>query len=151
MTRETKYCTFFLDSFFLGIAVERVQEVIRPQEMTPIPLTCRVIRGLINLRGQIVTAIDLRELLDLDERQPDRLPMNVVIGTEEGAVSLLVDEIHEVIAVDESTFAPPPENLRSNVRDLIKGVHKLDERLMLLLDVDAVLDASTDRSVAVET
>jgi purine-binding chemotaxis protein CheW len=105
---EQQFCTFFLDSLFLGVEVQRVQEVLRQQEMTQVPLAPAVVRGLINLRGQIVTAIDLRRRLELPSA-PARTPaMNVVVRTDDGAVSLLVDEIGDVIKFRMTTFEPPP-------------------------------------------
>src|ERR1700753_1262982 len=97
MTTERQFCTFFLDKLFFGVEVERVQEVIRYQEMTRVPLSPPVIAGLINLRGQIVTAINLRHQLGLSVRKSDELPMNVVIRRDDGPISLLVDEIGDVV------------------------------------------------------
>src|SRR5206468_4583870 len=99
----------YLDGLFFGVDVLTVQEVICYQEMTRVPLASKVVSGLINLRGQIVTAIDLRRRLELRERPADRLPMNVVVRTDDGAVSLLVDEIGDVLEVDEESFERPPE------------------------------------------
>ena len=82
----------------------RVQEVIRGQAMTPVPLAPPMIEGLINLRGQIVSAIDLRRLLNLPCRPEGATPLNVVVRDGEGAVSLLVDEIGDVLEVDEQSF-----------------------------------------------
>src|SRR4051794_39425221 len=96
MTSASQFCTFYLDGSFFGVEVQHVQEVIRYQELTRVPLASPVIRGLINLRGQIVTAIDLRRRLGLADRPAGVLPMNVVVRSEEGAVSLLVDEIGDV-------------------------------------------------------
>jgi purine-binding chemotaxis protein CheW len=89
-----------------------------------------------NLRGQIVTAIELRQRLALPPRASDVAPMNVVIRSEEGAVSLLVDAVGDVVEVDESTFEPPPDTLQGNVRNMILGVHKLPDRLMHVLDIE---------------
>src|SRR3954464_4816791 len=104
MAGETQYCTFYLDGHYFGLDVLKVQEIIRYQEMTRVPLAPPVVRGLINLRGQIVTAIDLRRRLELAERPADHLPVNVVVHTEDGAVSLLVDEIGDVLEVPEAAF-----------------------------------------------
>jgi purine-binding chemotaxis protein CheW len=143
---EQQFCTFFLDSLFFGVEVQRVQEVLREQEMTRVPLAPPVVNGLINLRGQIVTAIDLRRRLELRERASDRAPMNVVVRTDDGAVSLLVDDIGDVIKVQSDTFEPPPETLTGVTRHLIRGIHKLDTQLMLVLDIDRTIDlASTGR------
>ena len=131
---QQQYCTFFVQGLLFGVEVETVQEVIRHQEMTPVPLAPAVVAGLINLRGQIVTAIDLRRRLALRERSEGELPMNVVVRTCDGAVSLLVDEIGDVVEVHETDFEPPPENLANTSRELIRGVYKLKNNLLLVLD-----------------
>lgn len=129
-------CTFFVDGLLFGIDVTRVQEVIRYQEMTPVPLAPAVIHGLINLRGQIVTAIDLRTRLQLRPRPAGELPVNVVAREGDGAVSLLVDEIGDVVLVDESSFEAPPETLSAASKALIHGVYKLEPQLLLLLNTE---------------
>ena len=136
MSTTNQFCTFYVDGLFFGIAVLGVQEVIRYQEMTRVPLASNVVSGLINLRGQIVTAIDLRRRLSLDDRKAGELPMNVVVRTADGTVSLLVDEIGDVLDVDESTYERPPENLTGVARELVQGVYKLKERLLLILDTE---------------
>lgn len=134
MSETKQYCTFMLDSQYFGVEVRQVQEVIRYQEMTRVPLAAPVVSGLINLRGRIVTAIDLRRRLGLPDRQTGKLPMNVVIRTGDDAVSLLVDDIGDVIEVPVDRFEPPPETLRGGARTLVEGAYKLDERLMLVLN-----------------
>jgi purine-binding chemotaxis protein CheW len=140
---ERQYCTFFLGGHYFGIDVLMVQEVIRYQEMTRVPLAPAVVRGLINLRGQIVTAIDLRRRLELPDRPDGELPVNVVVQTDDGAVSLLVDEIGDVLQVPEETFEQPPETLRGPARDLIRGAYKLDGRLLLILDTERAVNPGT--------
>ncbi len=134
-----QFCTFFLNGLFFGVEVEKVQEVIRYQEMTKVPLAPPVVGGLINLRGQIVIALDLRRRIDLPDRAPDQLPMNVVVRTDESAVSLLVDEIGDVIEVDEAAFERPPETLQGASRDLIRGAYKLKDRLLIVLDANRIV------------
>jgi purine-binding chemotaxis protein CheW len=129
-----QFATFFVDGLFFGIDVLEVQEVLRYQEMTRVPLAPEVIEGLINLRGQIVTAIDMRRRLKLRPRTDGRTPMNTVVRTEEGAVSLLVDEIGDVISVDADTFERPPDNMNPEARELLQGVYKQKDRLLLILD-----------------
>jgi purine-binding chemotaxis protein CheW len=141
MSKTQQFCTFFLKDQFFGVPVQQVQEVIRYQEMTRVPLVPPVIRGLINLRGQIVMAIDLRRRMGMDDRPDSELPMNVVVRTEDGAVSFLVDEIGDVLEAEEQNFEPPPETLQGQGRDLLRGVYKLQNRLMLVLD--------TERAVAI--
>jgi purine-binding chemotaxis protein CheW len=138
--RESKqYATFFLENLFLGIEVLKVQEVIRYQEMTRVPLAPPVIRGLINLRGQIVTAIDLRRRFGFSNREEGDLPMNLVVFSEDGAVSLLVDEIGDVLDVEDKAYERPPETLKGAVRELVTGVYKLKERLLLILDTERAI------------
>lgn len=150
MAENPQYCTFFLDGLFFGVEVMRVQEVIRYQEMTRVPLASSVIRGLINLRGQIVPAIDLRRRLELSERPAGALPTNVVVRTDDGAVSLLVDEIGDVLEIPEETFAQPPETLRGVARQLIRGAYKLNDRLLLALDVERAVHVSSETRDAAE-
>src|SRR5215831_17402923 len=131
MPDEHQYCTFLVDGQYFGVDVTTVQEVIRYQEMTRVPLASPVVRGLINLRGQIVTAIDLRRRLGLNDRPADELPVNVIVHTDDGAVSLLVDEIGDVLEVSEKLFERPPETLRGTARELIRGAYKLPNQLLL--------------------
>ena len=129
-----QFCTFLLEGYLFGVPLPQVQEVIRFQPMTPVPLAPPAVEGMINLRGQIVLAIDLRRRLSLGERCAGEVPMNVVMRTADGAVSLLVDEIGDVVEVEPSTFEAPPETLRGPVRSMILGVHKLERKLLHLLD-----------------
>ena len=139
MTATQQLATFYLDGFFFGIEVEKVQEVIRYQEMTRVPLASSVVRGLINLRGQIVTAIDLRRRLDLKPRPEGDLPMNVVVRSDDGAVSLLVDEIGDVLEIEDETFEQPPETVSGTTRELVRGVYQLRDKLLLVLDTERTL------------
>src|SRR5271166_2011133 len=140
MANLRQFCTFSVADLYLAIDVLEVQEVIRYQEMTRVPLAPRVVRGLINLRGQILTAIDLRRRLNAPERLGDELPLNVVVRTADGALSLLVDEIGDVVEVLEDTFERPPETLQGVSRELILGVHKLAQGLLLILDTEKVVN-----------
>ncbi len=136
MAGQRQLCTFFLETRFFGIEVEKVQEVIRYQLVTPVPLAPEVVRGLINLRGQIVTAIDLRRLLQVGDRSDERLPINIVIQTRQGIFSLLVDRIGDVLEVNEDCFEHPPDTLEGIARELIRGAYKLQGRLLLVLNVE---------------
>jgi purine-binding chemotaxis protein CheW len=140
-----QFSTFFVADLFFGVDVLRVQELLRIQPMTRVPQAPDVIGGLINLRGQIVTAIDMRRRLQMPPRPGDQTPMNMVVRTDDGAVSLLVDEVGDVLDVDESTYELPPENLDPATRELIRGVHKLKDRLLLVLDTDRTVDLSAGR------
>jgi purine-binding chemotaxis protein CheW len=129
-----QFCTFHLDDHLFGVDVLDVQEVIRYQAMTYVPLAPAVVEGLVNLRGQIVTAVDLRRRLELPARPSDRRPMNVVVRTEDGPVSFLVDEIGDVLEVSEDAYEPVPDALHGMSAELLAGVYKLEDRLLLVLD-----------------
>lgn len=141
-----QFATFFVADLFFGVDVLRVQEVLRFQQMTCVPQAPEVIEGLINLRGQIVTAIDMRRRLGLPPRAGDQAPMNMVVRTEDGAVSLLVDEIGDVLDVDAATHERPPENLDPAARELIRDIYKLKDRLLLILDAERTVDLTVGRA-----
>lgn len=149
MNTIRQFATFYLHGFFFGVDVLKVQEVIRHLEMTRIPLAHVMVQGLINLRGQIIPAIDLRRRLEFPAREEHRLPMNMVVRTEDGGFSLLVDEIGDVIEVPESCYERLPPTVVGAARELIQGVYKLKGRLLLILDAERtvclpdVLDPST--------
>lgn len=134
-----QYATFYVGDMFFGVHVTEVQEVLRYQEMTGVPLAPPVIEGLINLRGQIVTALDMRRRLAVAPRDSERQPMNMVVRSEDGPVSLLVDEIGDVLEVRPEQFEPPPDNIGSIQRQLLEGIYKLDGRLLLVLNRERVL------------
>ncbi len=144
MIASRQLCTFFLDGHLYGVDAQTVQEVIRYQEMTRVPMAPPAVSGLINLRGQIVTAIDLRTRLGLTPRPADKLPMNVVVCSDDGAVSLLVDQIGDVIEVDADNFETPPDTLHGPARELVQGAYKLDGRLLLLLQCEAAVQLVAD-------
>ncbi len=140
MAETRQFCTFFLQNYFFGINVQQVQEVFRYHEQTRVPLAPKVVSGLINLRGQIVTVIDLRRRLELDERSDAQPPMNVVVRHGDSVVNLLVDEIGDVVDVADDLFEPPPETLEGVARELIMGAYKLEDRLLLILDTEKAVD-----------
>ena len=142
MTDHRQYCTFTLADGFFGIDVADVQEVLRDQVLTSVPLAHETISGLINLRGQIVTAIDLRTRLQLEERGPEEIPMTIVVRTIDGRVALLVDRIGDVLVADTELFESPPETIVSGVRELLTGVCKLEKQLLLILDLARTVDIS---------
>ncbi len=139
MPPNQQLCTFTLEGQLFGLEVTRVQEVLREQEMTRVPHAHHLIRGLINLRGEIVMAIDLRLCLGLDPSLRNNSVMNLVVRSAEGPVSFLVDVIHDVIEVAETSFEPPPATLRGPARQLIRGSYFRNQELLLALDADAVL------------
>ncbi|MCX8156380.1 MAG: chemotaxis protein CheW [Verrucomicrobiae bacterium] len=136
------FCTFTVDRYLFGAPVTRVQEVVRNQAMTPVPLAAPEIRGLLNLRGQIVTAIDLRRRLGLPERQADAAPVHVLLSDGDGAVSLMVDQVEDVQEVSPDILEEPPETVDAAIRALLRGVARRDDRLLLLLDETKAISLS---------
>jgi purine-binding chemotaxis protein CheW len=151
MPADKQLCTFYVGDSYFGIPVDQVQEVVRPQPITPVPLAPKVIRGLINLRGQILTAIDLRNRLGLGEPGDPAKLINVVVRTSDAPVSFLVDEIGEVLDVDQKTFESPPETLQGDMRELICGAYKLRDSLLLALNTERTVDPANIASRNGET
>ena len=134
MADPKQYCTFYVNDILFGVEVTDVQEVLRYQEMTEVPLASTEIRGLINLRGQIITAIDLRSRMKLPSRADDQLPMNVVVQTHGEVISFLVDSIGDVLEVDDEIFEDAPRTVDDSTRELVTGVYKLEGQLLMVLD-----------------
>ena len=132
----SQLATFWLDGDLYGVEVEHVQEVLRSQGITRVPLAPPAVAGLINLRGQVVTAIELRERLGRSPRPEGQEPVVIVIRLHGEAVSVLVDSIADVVDVDVRDFEAPPDTLDGNVRELIRGAYKLSGQLLLALDVN---------------
>jgi len=141
-----QFSTFYVADLFFGVDVLCVQEVLRFQQMTHVPRAPDVIEGLINLRGQIVTAIDLRRRLKLPPRTGNQMPTNMVVRADDGAVSLLVDEIGDVLDMDAATYEQPQENIDPAAREIIRGVYKLTDRLLLVLDTERTVDLAVGRA-----
>jgi purine-binding chemotaxis protein CheW len=141
MAQHSQYCSFYLDKLLFGVELHSVQEVIRHLPTTQVPLAPAVVTGLINLRGQIVMAVDLRRRFGMPDRSEGDLPMNVVVRAEDGAVSFLVDEIGDVLEVEEESFERPPATLQGEARELVRGVYKLPQGLLLVLETERVASA----------
>jgi purine-binding chemotaxis protein CheW len=132
-------CGFKIGDGHYAVSVLEVQEVIKPQLLTPVPLAPKYIKGLINLRGQIVTAISLRTLFGLEEIDREDY-MNIIVRSGDSLYSLVVDEILDVIDVEKETYEPTPETLEDKIKRFIGGVHKLEKKLLILLDLEKVLN-----------
>ena len=155
-----QFCTFYLDDLMFGVDVVQVQEVLRFHPMTGVPLTSNVVSGLINLRGQTVTALDMRvriglepyeidDLQDIESRDQEDMPTIIVLRTGEGNVSILVDRIGDVLSVEEDCRAPIPNTVSSGIKELLTGVYKLEEALLLPLDVDRLAAVSAHETTEV--
>lgn len=136
-SRFIQYSTFFVAGRLYGIDVTRVQEVVKPMRMTTVPLAPSFVRGLINLRGQVATAIGLRELFELHQ-EPSISTMNVICRIDSNLVSLLVDEIGDVIEVSSQDYEKTPQTIPLTVRRFMDGVYKVNSQLLSIIDVDKI-------------
>jgi purine-binding chemotaxis protein CheW len=139
-TAADQYCTFWVAGHFFGVSVNEVQEVLRHQPMTPVPRAHEAVRGLINLRGQIVTAVDLRVRLGLPPRAEGELPMNVIVRSRGEVVSLLVDDIGDVIDTAGLELEAVPSTMPATVQDVVLGVRPMPDAILLVLDADRAVD-----------
>jgi len=142
MSEQQQFCTFYLDEHYFGLPVEDVQEVLRARPITNVPLSNDCITGLINLRGQIITAIDLRPCLEFDVREAGQPSMNVVVRDTEESVSLIVDRIGDVFEVDNHLSHAVPETIRGLSRELIDCTYLLEDRLLIILDTEKLLNSA---------
>lgn len=140
MRSPRQLCTFRLGDLSFGMVIGSIQEVIGHREMTRVPAASPVVRGLMNLRGQIVMAIDLRYRLGLAPQPPEAESINVVMRSEDRPVSLLVDEMGDILDLAGEAMEPPPETLPGEIRGLIIGIYNLPDRLLLVLDPERVAD-----------
>lgn len=138
-------CTVLIGGRWYGLPVERVQEVLRHSGITAVPLAPPQVAGLLNLRGQIVEALDPRVSLDLGGPAGDRPPVHVVLRTPSGPVSLLADDVGEVLDIPEESAEPAPPTVGDSVRRLISATCKLRDRLLPVLDVDRVIEGTPER------
>jgi purine-binding chemotaxis protein CheW len=135
----TEYVTVMIGGQLFGLPISRVQDVFMPERITRVPLAEPEIAGVLNLRGRIVTMIDMRRRLGLPARTDDRPAMAVGIELKGESYGLLIDTVGEVLKLGEATFEPNPVNLDGRLALVSGGVHRLDGQLMVILDVDHVL------------
>jgi purine-binding chemotaxis protein CheW len=143
MPDTRQFCSFYLDQLLFGIESQKIQEVVAYRPLRAVPLAPPVVSGLMNLRGQVVVAFELRRQLELAERPPNLTPVCLIVRDEQGTVCLLADEVGNVLEVQEDTFEPVPETLSPRLRSLILGVHKLEGRLMHVLDTGRACEIRT--------
>ena len=143
MNDHTTFCTFRVDGHWIGVEVVNVQEVLRHHPVTALRWANDAVQGLLNLRGQIVTAVDLRSALGLPPRSEGQRPTQVVVRVGAAVVSLWADEVGDVVELENSRFERTPGTLPRMSRDLIRGVYRLDHQLLLALDLSRVLGAVT--------
>ena len=144
----TEYVTFTMAGQLFGLPIARVQEVFRPARITRVPLAGGEIAGVLNLRGRIVTAIEMRSRLDLPPREANETPMAIGIDSKGESFGLLVDALGEVLKLSDDEREPNPVNLDRRLARVSAGVHRLDDQLLLVLDVERVLDLGAEAAAA---
>ncbi|WP_425311786.1 chemotaxis protein CheW [Microvirga massiliensis] len=147
-SRAAEFVTVTVAGQMLGLPINQVHDVFVVSEMTTVPLALPEIAGLLNLRGRVVTAVSLRRRLGLTD--PDSTERRMAVGLEHGgeAYGLLVDEVGEVLKLDPDAMQPNPVHMDSRWVGLSQGVHQLQDKLLIILDVDAVLTFETEREAA---
>jgi purine-binding chemotaxis protein CheW len=144
----TEYVTVVIGGQLFGLPIGRVQDVFMPDRLTRVPLAAPEIAGVLNLRGRIVTAFDMRKRLGLPPRGEGGPNMAVGIENKGESYGLLIDQVGEVLKVAENTREANPANLDARWARVSAGVHRLDGQLMVILDVDRVLDTGTEAMAA---
>jgi purine-binding chemotaxis protein CheW len=140
----TALCTFALADLYLAVAATCVQEILRPQTITRVPLADPTIAGLVNLRGQLVIAVDLRRRLRLAAPAVDRAAaMHVVVRIADGAFSLLVDRVDDVVEVADAQCEPTPATVGAELRRLVIAAYKLPDRVLLALDANRAVGGAS--------
>ncbi|HMV79735.1 MAG TPA: chemotaxis protein CheW [Leptospiraceae bacterium] len=134
---EKLYCTFYLDQLYYGISISTIQEIIQNQPILPIPLASENVDGLINLRGHIISVLNLNRILSGTESESE-LRTLLIIYTSAGLVGLRIDDVHEIISLSEEKKEPPPATLHGNLKAFISHTYKLPESFLLILDAESV-------------
>lgn len=131
-----------------GVDILKVQEIIHVVDMTQVPSSPEFVEGVINLRGQIIPVINLRHRFGFPAREKDRQTRIVVVELASKTVGFLVDRVQEVLRVETTVIEPPPELVTNITTQYITGVAKLEGRLLILLDLDAVLSKEEQHALA---
>jgi purine-binding chemotaxis protein CheW len=139
--KTRQFSTFYVSGSLYGLDVVDVQEVTKSMPMTKVPLSPSFVCGLINLRGQVATAIGLRDLFRLDQTSVVSDQMNVVCKGDGLLLSLLVDQIGDVLEVDQTLFEPTPDTLSESVSKFMVGIYKIPGELLSILDINKIVEA----------
>jgi purine-binding chemotaxis protein CheW len=136
---ESEYLSFVLDGQHFGISVLTVQDVLNARDLARIPLAPNEVAGALNLRGRIVTAIDMRRRMGLSPKDLLDRHMSIVVDHDGELYSLVVDAVGDVLRLSSDTFEPNPATFHAHWRELSLGVHRLKEHLLIILDVERLL------------
>ncbi len=139
-TGETQYTTFFVGDLLLGLSISRVREINRHLDVTVVPHAPDFVLGVINLRGDVVTVLDLASIIGLPRREVTRNSRNVVIHWEDQLVGLAVDRIADIVAISPEEITPPPANIGAADGRFFRGVHTTDDEIIVLLALDEFLN-----------
>jgi purine-binding chemotaxis protein CheW len=143
-----EYVTAVIGGQLFGLPISRVQDVFMPERLTRVPLSSQEIAGVLNLRGRIVTVVDMRARLGLPRAEEGKPPMAVGVDLRGESYGLLIDTIGEVLRLPEASREENPVNLDPRMAKLAGGVHRLDGQLMVVLDVDRVLELAPEMKAA---
>ena len=136
----TVYVTAMIDGQLFGLPIVRVQDVFIPERLTRVPLAPPEIVGVLNLRGRIVTLIDLRRRFGLGERKEGQDVMAIGVESRGESYGLLIDRVGEVVELEGVAREPNPVNLDQRLAQMSSGIYRLDDQLLVVVDVDRVLD-----------
>lgn len=137
-TSEVQFATFYVGDILLGIDIRHVQEINRQLEVTRVPHAPAEVRGVINLRGDVATVIDLRRILDLPQATVTRESRNLIVHIDGESIGLLVDRISDILTIHEDQIEPPPATVSGIDGRLLQGVHTMKSSIVVLLDVESV-------------
>ncbi len=136
---EIQLITFYVDNLLLGVDINQVKEINRHTEITPVPHAPQCVSGVINLRGDVVTVVNLRSVLHLPSVDIGRSHRNVIVNSGDEHIGLLVDRVADVVSASSDDIEPAPSNVNGIEGSYFKGVYKLDEELLVILDVERAL------------
>jgi purine-binding chemotaxis protein CheW len=151
MSIMTDFVTFYVGGHYFGISVADVLELNRNMDITPVPKSPKIIRGVTNLRGQLVAAIDMHERLKLETTASKQESLSIILQCDGYLIAILVDDVGEILSLEAENFEPPPTNFSKAAKALIIGVYKLPEKLLLILNaklIDEHLEQSSKQFVA---
>ncbi len=144
-----QYVSFVLHGEEYGVPILCVQEIIRYETLTRVPQSPDYVDGVLNLRGQVIPVVNLRKKFELPERERDRSTRIIVVEVQKRVMGMVVDEVSEVLQVDMEDIAPPPPMGTHLRTDYISGMAKINETLVILLEIDKIL--TSEESVILET
>lgn len=136
---EQQYATFYVGNLLLGVDIRQVQEINRQLDVTDVPQAPECVRGVINLRGEVTTVIDLRTILGMDLTEVTRFSRNLIVNSEGESIGFLVDRISDIVTLRSDQISPAPSNVDGVHGKYFSGVHTMDSEILVLLNVAEAL------------